>query len=87
MMYLLEISKNGLTLEKSLTIDNENYKFRYRTLGIDLKEYDISLIQLNVNYETLTNNKFLTLFDISELKINNYIPLSKHLWRILQLNY
>jgi hypothetical protein len=86
-MYLLEISKNGLTLERSITLDNDSYKCKYKKLGIDLKEFDISLIMINVNYESLVNNKFLTLFDISELKINNYILVTRHLYKILKYNY
>jgi len=93
MMYLLEIkNKRGLVLNRGLTIDYNSYIDRFKrlheSLNVDCSQYlDIELIQVNVSYDSLLKNKFVSRFDISELKEVEFLPLSKHLYKIIKLNY
>ena len=48
---------------------------------------DIELIQINVSYDSLYENKFLNRFDIEELKQIKFIPVTRQLYKILRYNY
>lgn len=92
MMYLLEIkNKHGLTLNRGLTIAPYEYLERFNKLHTSINNYndivDIELIQVNVSYDSLYENKFLNRFDIEELKQIKFIPVTRHLYKILRLNY
>lgn len=88
MMYLLEIkNKQGLTLNRGLTIAPYEYLKRFNKLNTSINNYneclDIELIQVNVSYD----NRFLNRFDIEELKEIKFIPVTRHLYKILRYNY
>ena len=92
MMYLLEIkNKRGLVLNKGLTIAPNEYLERFNKLHESLGNYnnylDIEIIQVNVSYDSLIGNNFISEFDLDELKQVKFIPLSRHLYRILRYNY
>ena len=92
MMYLLEIkNKQGLTLNRGITIDHKEYLERFNKLHTSINNYneciDIELIQINVSYDSLYDNRFLNMFDIEELKQIKFIPVTRHLYKILKYNY
>lgn len=93
MMYLLQIkNKQGLTLNRGLTIAPYEYLERFKKLhdklNIDSSEYlDIKLIQVNITYDSLYDNRFLNRFDIEELKEIKFLPVTRHLYKILRYNY
>lgn len=92
MMYLLEIkNKQGLTLNRGITIDHNEYLEQFNKLHTSINNYndivDIELIQINVSYDSLYDNRFLNRFDIEELKQIKFIPVTRHLYKILKYNY
>jgi len=91
-MYLLEIkNKQGLTLNRGITIDHNEYLEQFNKLHTSINNYndivDIELIQINVSYDSLYDNRFLNRFDIEELKQIKFIPVTRHLYKILKYNY
>lgn len=93
MMNLLKIkNKNGLVLNRGLCIDIDSYLERFKrlheSLNVDCSQYlDIEIIQVNVSYDSLLKNKFANRFDIEELKEIGFLPLTNHLYKVLQYNY
>ena len=91
-MKLLEIkNKTGLVFNRGITTDYDSYIQRFKTLHESINGYkeslDISVIEVNVSYDSLLKNKFVSTFDIDELKQVKFLPLSNHLYRIIKLNY
>jgi len=102
MMKLLEIkNKRGLVLNRGITTDYESYIQRFKRLhesinvsndclNVSTNLYDtldISIIEVNVSYDSLLKNKFVSRFDIDELKQVKFLPLSSHLYKIIKYNY